>query len=42
MKFSDLIKMIVTLLVIVVVFGAAMFGLNFHTAPLIEANNAGA
>ena len=42
MKRTDLIKSIALLLVIVAVFSAAMFGLNFHTGPLIEANNASA
>ncbi len=42
MKRTDLIKSIALLLVIVAVFSAAMFGLNIHTAPLIEANNASA
>lgn len=42
MKRTDLVKSIVILLAVVVVFGAAMFGLNIHTAPLIEANNASA
>ena len=37
-----LIKTILILLVICAVFGAAMFGINFYTAPIIEANNAGA
>ena len=38
MKF---LKSALSLLLIVVVFGAAMFGLNFYTGPLIEANQAG-
>ncbi len=37
-----LLKTSLILLVIILVFGAAMFGLNFHTGPLIEKNNAGA
>jgi len=37
-----LIKTILILLVICAVFGAAMFGINFYTSPIIEANNAGA
>ncbi len=37
-----LLKTLVILLVIVAVFGGAMFGLNFYTAPIIEANQAGA
>ena len=36
------VKSTVILLATVIVFGAAMFGLNFHTGPIIEANNAGA
>ncbi len=36
------LKTVVVLLVIVAVFGGAMFGLNFVTGPVIEANNAGA
>lgn len=36
------LKTIAVLLVIVVVFSGAMFGLNFVTGPVIEANNAGA
>lgn len=42
MKHTDLVKAIALIVVIVLVFGAAMFGLNFYTGPLIEANNAGA
>ncbi len=37
-----LIKTIAIILVICAVFGAAMFGLNFLTGPIIEQNNAGA
>ena len=37
-----LLKTILILLVIVAVFGGVMFGLNFYTGPIIEANNAGA
>lgn len=37
-----LLKTIIILIVIVAVFGAAMFGLNFYTGPIIEANQAGA
>lgn len=37
-----LMKTLAILLVIVIVFGAAMFGLNFYTGPIIEKNNAGA
>ena len=37
-----LIKTILISLVICAVFGAAMFGINFYTGPIIEANNAGA
>ena len=36
------IKTLGILLVIVAVFGAAAFALNFYTGPIIEANNAGA
>lgn len=42
MKRTDLVKAIALMVVIVLVFSAAMFGLNFYTGPLIEANNAGA
>lgn len=42
MKSTDLVKAIALMVVIVLVFSAAMFGLNFYTGPLIEANNAGA
>lgn len=42
MKHTDLVKAIALIVAIVLVFGAAMFGLNFYTGPLIEANNAGA
>ncbi|MEE0969982.1 MAG: hypothetical protein U0M06_11485 [Clostridia bacterium] len=37
-----LIKTLIILLVIVLLFGVAMFALNLHTAPIIESNNAGA
>ena len=37
-----LIKTIAILLVIIAVFGGAMYGINFYTGPIIEANNAGA
>jgi len=37
-----LLKTLVILLVIIAVFGGAMFGINFLTGPIIEANNAGA
>lgn len=37
-----LLKTILILLVIVAFFGVAMFALNLYTAPIIEANNAGA
>ena len=37
-----LLKTILILLVIISVFGAAMFALNLHTGPIIEANMAGA
>ena len=36
------LKTIALLLAIVLVFSGAMFGLNFITGPVIEANNAGA
>lgn len=39
---KELIKGFALLAAIVLVFGAAMFGLNFITGPIIEANNAGA
>jgi electron transport complex protein RnfG len=39
---KDFIKASAILAAIVLVFGAAMFGLNFVTGPIIEANNAGA
>lgn len=42
MKRTDLVKAIALMVAIVLVFSAAMFGLNFYTGPLIEANNAGA
>ena len=42
MSFSSIIKSALTLLVIVAIFGAAAFGLNFYTGPIIEQNNAGA
>lgn len=37
-----LLKTFAILLVILVVFGGAMFALNLYTGPIIEANNAGA
>ena len=37
-----LLKTILILLIIVAVFGGAMFALNLYTGPIIEANNAGA
>ena len=37
-----LLKTLVILLVIIAVFGGAMFALNMYTGPIIEANNAGA
>ena len=37
-----LLKTLLILLIIVAVFGGVMFGLNFYTGPIIEANNAGA
>ncbi len=42
MKTSEFLKSAAVIVVILLVFGLAAFGLNFHTAPLIEANNAGA
>ena len=42
MNFSNIVKSALTLFVIVAIFGAAAFGLNFYTAPIIEQNNAGA
>ena len=39
---KDFIKASIILVAIVLVFSAAMFGLNFLTGPIIEANNAGA
>lgn len=42
MNIKHLLKTIVILLVIAILFGAAMFGLNFITAPIIEENNKGA
>lgn len=42
MKITHLLKTAAILLVVIVVFGAAMFALNLHTGPIIEANNAGA
>ena len=37
-----LLKTFGILLIVIAVFGSAMFGLNFLTGPIIEANNAGA
>ena len=42
MNIKHLINTIVILLAFCVVFGAVMFGLNFITGPIIEANNKGA
>ena len=42
MKMNDIVKSTAMILAIVVVFSAAMFALNFHTGPMIEANNKGA
>ncbi len=36
------VKTLGILLIIIAVFGAAMFGLNFYTGPIIEQNQAGA
>ena len=38
----NLLKTFGLLLIVIAVFGTAMFGLNFLTGPIIEANNAGA
>ena len=37
-----ILKTLAILLLIIVVFGGVMFGVNFYTGPLIEANSAGA
>ncbi len=37
-----LLKTFGILLIVIAIFGGAMFGLNFVTGPIIEANNAGA
>ena len=42
MNIKHLLVTVAYLLVIFTVFGAIAFGLNFHTAPLIEENNKGA
>ncbi len=42
MKISEILKAAAIIVVILLVFGFAAFGLNFYTQPLIEANNAGA
>lgn len=42
MKMNDIIKSVAIIAAIVVVFSAAMFALNLHTGPIIEANNKGA
>ena len=42
MKTSEFLKSAAIIVVILLVFGLAAFGLNFYTQPLIEANNAGA
>lgn len=42
MNIKHLLKTIVILLCIVAIFAVAMFGLNFLTGPIIEANNKGA
>ena len=42
MRKDGLIKAIVIMLINVVVFGGAAFGLNFVTGPIIEKNNASA
>ena len=38
----QILKTFGILLIVVAIFGGAMFGLNFYTGPMIEANNAGA
>ncbi len=42
MNFKHLINTLALLLGICIIFGAAMFGLNFITGPIIEENNKGA
>ena len=42
MKLSVFLKSTAIIVIILVVFGLAAFGLNFYTQPLIDANNAGA
>ena len=42
MKMNDIVKSVAMILAIVVVFSGAMFALNLHTGPMIEANNKGA
>ena len=42
MKISEILKAAAIIVVILLVFGFAAFGLNFYTQPIIEANNAGA
>ena len=42
MNIKHLVNTIAILLCIIVAFGAIMFGLNFITGPIIEANNKGA
>ena len=42
MNIKHLLKTILILLCIVAIFAVAMFGLNFLTGPIIEANNKGA
>ena len=42
MKLDHLVKTSALLLAVILVFGVAMFGLNFITGPIIEANNKGA
>ena len=37
-----LLKTFGILLIVIAIFGGAMFGLNFYTGPIIEANNTGA
>ncbi|MGM9642867.1 MAG: hypothetical protein ACI3XI_06625, partial [Eubacteriales bacterium] len=42
MNVKHLINTILILLAVCLVFGVAMFGLNFITGPIIEENNKGA
>ena len=42
MKISEILKSAAIILVILIVFGVAAWGLNFYTQPLIDAKKAGA